>query len=219
MLGQGDARSGRCQVGRRQRVLTTCPCTDAKDLQVLHSLKNSSSRGDVGPAALYAPPGTIPASPPCSACGSLPARAIPARALLSWTSCPVPSAVPGWSWPLHLASQQDNDLVTAPLLRAPSHGASHALLSLSQDGHAPGWDGHMPRCLQTPRQPLGQPRSCPAPSCSLDGSEGIDKQTFPSGGCCSRARNGPATRLPRGSHSPGTITRLWVMLEHPLDQL
>lgn len=177
-----DAESEGCQVRGTQRLLTTCPCTEATDLQVLHRLKNSHPRGDVGSPSPHTPPGTAPAFPAWSSCGSLPARAalgVPVRALLPGANCPAPSSVPGWSQPLHVASQQDNDLVTVLLLR--SHRASPALLSLSRDGHTPGWDRHTqhsatcqpPTLLPGPFPLLGQLRPCP---------EGTDKQTFPPGG-------------------------------------
>lgn len=116
---------------------------------------------------------------------------IPAGALLSGVSCPVPSSVPGWSQPLHVASQQDNDLVTVLLLRAlVPRGLPRAAFPEPRTDTLPGGtDRHTPVCVNTvTSQPLGQPRSCPALSCSsassshAGGSEGIDKQTFPSGG-------------------------------------
>lgn len=209
MSGMGDARSGGCrtcsqhvpaQMPRTCRSFTALkPHAQEVTLLLLPStpLQAPFLLPHHGVPVVLSQPGLPGASLPVLSCPGSPVRSPPQRlGGLSHSTWP-PSRTMTWS----LSCSVPRGL---PRSAFPKPGRAHARVGWTR----PGVCEHPVTC-----HPPGQPCSFPIPSCSLDGSEGMDKQTFPSGGCCSRARNSPATRLPRGSHS---ITRLWVMLEQPL---
>lgn len=137
-----------------------------------------------------------------------------------------PTPPPGWPRPRGAASRasrpKDNDFADVPLLRhAGPRGASHGLLSLSRDGHAPR--EHRASLVTPPAQPHGAPGHAPprplpalgtAPAAQPPPKRFINKRPRSGGrcGCAAGANPGhrAATRLSRPPGPPPAPRRCRV---------